>query len=224
MKKIMNKISGFVSGLVSALLCLILIGCSGSANFIDGDNQKRNEVAMIRIPLMVSFESGSATLSAEGIARLDMFMMGSNVSYGDELSMDFPLTREGALSGMNRQRMAFMSEHLKKNGLHLSPDVTPYGARPATNKARFLISRYVVTPPTCGDWSQPSTGNYGNASLPDLGCSNQANLGLMVANPRDLIIGTSNNMPDTESAAKAVHVFRAKPPTKLSKGSNISND
>lgn len=217
----MNNISGLVSALISALACLVLISCSGSANFADGDNQKRNEVQMIKIPFMITFDSGSSGLPDAEIARLDRFMMRSDVSYGDELSMDFPLNRDGGLSEMSRKRMTFMSGHLKKRGLHLSSEVTPYGMSPAADQARFLISRYVVTPPTCGDWSQPSTGNYGNASLPELGCSNQANLGLMVANPRDLIIGTTNDVPDTESAAKAVHVFRTKSPTKISKGSNI---
>jgi len=206
-----------ISGLISALACLVLVSCSGAANFADGDNQKRNEVKMIKIPFMITFDAGSSSLSGKSIARLDAFMMRSNVSYGDELSMDFPLNRDGELSEMGEKRMAFMSGHLKDRGLHLSSEVTPYGMNPGAEQARFLISRYVVTPPVCGAWSQPSTGNFGNASLSELGCTNQANLGLMVANPRDLIIGTTTGFPDTESSAKAVKTFRAKKPTKLSK-------
>lgn len=213
MKKIMNN----VSSLISALVCLLLVSCSGAANFADGDNHKRNEVQMVKIPLMVTFNAGNSQLSEESIARLDMFMMRSNVSYGDELSLDFPLNRDGSLSEMSQKRMAYISGLLKKRGLHLAPNVTPYGLSPGTDQARFLISRYLVTPPTCGDWSQPSSSNYGNASLPEFGCANQANLGLMVANPRDLISGEPNSTPDTESAAKAVLTFREKPPTKLSK-------
>ena len=208
-----------IPGLLSSLACLVLVGCSGAANFTDGDNQKRNQVQMIKIPFMMTFEASSANLSDEGIARLDNFMMRSNVSYGDELSLDFPLNRDGSLSDMNRKRLNFMAGHLKERGVRLSPDVTPYGMSPADNQARFLISRYVVTPPVCGDWSQPSTDNYANASLAELGCSNQANLGLMVANPRDLIIGVSNGVPDTENSAKAIHTYRTKKPTKLSKTS-----
>lgn len=211
MKKIMNC--------VSVLTCLVLASCSGAANFADGDNQKRNEVQMVKIPYMVTFDAESANLSGDSVARLDTFLMRSDVSYGDELSMDFPLNRDGDLSEISQKRMAFMSKHLKERGLHLSSEVTPYGMSPMANQARFLISRYVVTPPTCGNWSQPSTGNYGNAGLQEMGCANQANLGLMVANPRDLIVGAANGAPDTENSAKAVHTFRAKPQTKLSKNS-----
>ncbi len=215
MKKVMNYIS--------VMACLVLASCSGAANFADGDNQKRNEVQMVKIPLMVTFASDSATLSGESIANLDRFMMRSDVSYGDELSMDFPLNRDGSLSEMSQKRMAYMAEYLKGRGLHLSAEVTPYGMSPEADQARFLISRYVVTPPTCGNWSQPSTGNYGNASLPEIGCANQANLGLMVANPRDLITGATTGAIDTESAAKAVLTFRTKKPTKLSKNSKKSS-
>lgn len=214
MKKIVMK---RIANYLSALACLALASCSGAANFTDGDNQNRNEVQMIKIPFMVTFGVDSPSLSDESIARLDMFMMRSNVSYGDELSMDFSLNRDGGLSEMSRKRMAFMSGHLKERGLRLSAEVTPYGMMPPAGQARFLISRYVVTPPTCGDWSQPSTGNYGNASLQELGCANQASLGLMVANPRDLITGATTRAMDTESAARAVLTFRTRKPTKLSK-------
>lgn len=221
-KILMKKIMNYISGVASALACIVLVGCNGAANFAEGDNHLRNEVQMIKMPFMVTFKTGSADLSDEGAERLDIFMMKSNVSYSDELSMDFPLNRDGDLSVLNQKRLTFISSHLKKRGLRLSPEVTPYGMSPGSNEARFLISRYIVTPPVCGDWSIPSTDNDGNTSLSELGCSNQANLGLMVANPRDLITGDALGVPDTESAAKAIMVYRTKSPTKLSKNSKKS--
>jgi len=189
---------------VAGLTFLALAGCSGSAHFSDGDPQKRNEVTMVRIPFMLTFAADQADLSAEAIAQLDQFLMRSNVSYGDELSMDFPLERDGGLSPQNRKRMAYLAALLKERGLHLAAEVTPFGLSPGPDQARFLLSRYVVTPPQCGDWSQPSTDNYGNASLQNLGCASQAQLGLMVANPRDLVTGVSNDVPNAENAARAV--------------------
>ncbi len=205
MKMTVKNIVKSAAGLtLPAMAFLALAGCSGSAHFSDGDPQKRNEVAMVRIPFMLTFEADQAALSAAAIEQLDRFLVSSNVSYGDELSMDFPLERDGDLSPQNRERMAYLSDLLKKRGLHLAVAVTPFGLSPAENQARFLVSRYVVTPPQCGDWSEPSTGNYGNASLKDLGCASQAQLGLMIANPRDLVTGVSNNIPNAEQAAGAV--------------------
>jgi len=217
-KRIKNFISGHRSILVSILTpvmaSLILASCSGASNYVDSDSHKRNEVEMVKIPFTVTFEAASPNLSGGMIEELDIFMMKSNVSYGDELSMDFPLQRDGTLSEQNKDRLTSLSALFKKRGLRLSADVTPYGLSPRENQARLLISRYVVTPPRCGDWSQPSNKNYGNSSLVNLGCANQANLGLMVANPRDLIIGASNGSPDAEKSAKAVNTYRMKNPIK----------
>lgn len=204
----------------SALAFLTLAACSGSANYTDGDNQRRNEVTMVRIPYIMTFAADNVNLSNDSVEKLDIFMMKSNVSYGDELSMDFPLERDGNLSEVNQKRLASLKSLLKKRGLRLSSEVTPYGLSPRENQARFLISRYVVTPPRCGDWSQPSTDNYGNASMSNFGCASQATLGLMVANPRDLIIGANNSRPDAEKASKAIHTYRTKKPAKTSAGSS----
>ncbi|MCF8473056.1 MAG: CpaD family pilus assembly protein [Emcibacter sp.] len=205
-----------ILNLIPALACIILASCSGQANFADGDTQKRNEVKMIRIPFMITFDQKNASLSKNAIDQLDNFMMKVNISYGDEISLDLPLQRDGKLSEENVKRMTFLSNILKERGLHLSPEVTPYGMSPAEGQARLLISRYTVIPPTCGDWSIPSNDNYGNAATANFGCANQASLGLMVANPRDLITGENNTTPYTENAAKAIYTYKTKKPTSLS--------
>jgi len=213
-KTVIRKMKHSISNQISILLCLLLASCSGAAHFSDGDTQKRNEVEMVKIPFTVTFAAESTNLSGGMIEQLDMFMMKSNVSYGDELSMDFPLQRNGELSEQNKNRLGSLTKLLKTRGLHLSPEVTPYGLSPTENQARLLISRYVVTPPRCGDWSQPSPNNYGNAPLVNIGCANQAALGLMIANPRDLITGVANNVPDAEKSAGAVQTYRTKKPAK----------
>ncbi len=211
-KTVIKKIIHCISGLTF----LALAGCSNAANFTNGDVQTRNEVEMVRIPYMITFVTDDSKLSNESIEQLDIFMMKSNVSYGDEISIDLPLQRDGSLTEQNQKKMSYLAELFKKRGLRLSAEVTPYGLSPDQDQARLLISRYVVTPPRCGNWTA-SNDNFTNAATSGFGCSNQANLGLMVANPRDLIIGETNNVPDTESAAKAVHTYRIKKPTKLSK-------
>ena len=79
---------------------------------------------------------------------------------------------------------------------------------PNANTGRLLISKYVVTPPVCGDWRQPSYPNYNNAPMSNLGCASQANLGLMVANPRDLITGQQGGAPNAERAASAIEHYQ----------------
>lgn len=197
----LNKIKATLTGLG---IIFLMSACSGTSL----ENHKRNQVEMVRLPYMLTFSDGSNSLDDGQIQKLDHFLIRLDVSYGDELSLDFSFEENGDISPLNQTRMAYMSDLLKRRGLHLSPLLTPFGAEPAENKARLLISRYVVTPPQCGDWSQPIT-NYSNTPLKDFGCTTQAQLGLMIANPRDLIIGQSHDSPNTQRAIKPVNAYQS---------------
>lgn len=189
--------------------CIIMVsGCSnGLSNYTGVEPQNRNMVEMVRVPYNLNFNGNDVALSTTEIGRLNHFLKTSNITYGDEFSMDFPLELNGDLSELNENRLAYISNLLKDSGLYMSNTVTPYGMEPKNNSGRLLISRYVITLPECGDWRQPSYPNYENASLANLGCASQANLGLMVANPRDLITGNSGSS-NAERAAKAVETYQ----------------
>ena len=52
---------------------------------------------------------------------------------------------------------------------------------------RVSYLRYVAEPPQCGDWSTNLAYDPTNLPYPNLGCSQQRNLAVMVANPSDLL-------------------------------------
>jgi len=209
-KKTHNIFSNTGKFMLLVLAGLILNGCSNASQYKGHEAQKRNLVEMVRIPYVLSFDAEKAALSSDEVRALDIFLSRSSVGYGDELSMDFALERDGKITSLNEERLEHIREILMQRGLRLSYELTPYGRTPEQNTARLLVSRYVVTPPQCGDWSQPSTGNYQNALMRDHGCSTQAQLGLMIANPKDLITGVSSSQTDTEKAAKAIKTYRTK--------------
>ena len=66
-------------------------------------------------------------------------------------------------------------------------------SRPTTPKAprdppiRVSYLRYVAEPPQCGDWSTNLAYEPMNLPYPNFGCATQRNLGVMVANPADLL-------------------------------------
>ena len=194
------------------LSCIILTaGCaSDMANFNGVEPQNRNEVEMVRVPYSIHFGNDVPEISDAEITKLNHFLATSNVTYGDEFSIDFPLDRNGNLSEIDRKRQQYVSNLLKDSGLYLSKNVTPYGMEPSPNTGRLLISKYVVTPPECGDWTQNSYPNYENAPLNNLGCATRANLGRMVANPRDLVIGATGAAADSEQSARAVENYRTR--------------
>lgn len=57
----------------------------------------------------------------------------------------------------------------------------------ASPPIRVSYLRYVAEPPQCGDWSTNLAYEPTNLPYPNLGCSQQRNLAVMVANPADLL-------------------------------------
>ena len=155
----------------------------------------------------MNFADGEATLSNVEIARLNHFLATSNITYGNEFSMDFPLDRNGNLSEIDEKRLSYISNLLKDSGLYMSETVTPFGMEPKQNTGRLLVTKYVVTLPECG-WSQRAYPNYENAPTSNIGCATQANLGLMVASPKDLLTGQSGGMTNAERAAFAIERYQ----------------
>lgn len=69
-----------------------------------------------------------------------------------------------------------------------SISVEAYSAEGASDPPiRVSYLRYVAEPPQCGDWSTNLADEPMNLPYPNLGCANQRNLGVMIANPADLL-------------------------------------
>lgn len=207
MNKYLNKNTSKTVFISMACLMLTTACSGGLTNYTGVEQQNRNEVEMVRIPYSISFNADADTMDEAEIAKLNQFLMNANISYGDEFSMDFPLDREGNMSTLDNIRLMYISNLLKDSGLYLASSATPYGMEPSANTGRLLISKYIVTPPTCS-WSQSVNPNHENAPISNMGCASQANLGLMVANPRDLIIGAEGGSPNAERTARAINIYQ----------------
>jgi type IV pilus biogenesis protein CpaD/CtpE len=56
------------------------------------------------------------------------------------------------------------------------------------DSAEFRLDRHLVTLPRCPNWGSESQ-NWSNRPSSNFGCANTTNLGLMIANPADLVGG-----------------------------------
>jgi len=75
---------------------------------------------------------------------------------------------------------------------------------------QLLLTYATVVSPDCPDWRRSPVTSYSNTLQGNFKCSQEVNLGLMVADPRDLERGTDNMPPDTaERASKALQDYRA---------------
>ena len=75
-------------------------------------------------------------------------------------------------------------------------------------RVEIVLERYVVTPPACPDWSRRSGRDYTNQPHSNFGCATETNLGLMIADPRDLVRGRSLGSADGVHQAAGVARYR----------------
>ncbi|WP_020398024.1 CpaD family pilus assembly lipoprotein [Kordiimonas gwangyangensis] len=170
------------------------------ANPVSGEVVNRNAVTMVRLAHMIQAEDdGTDTPSAAVAANLHAFLASVDAGYGDIVMID---------SGASPARTAAIAKMIKARGLVYGGEA-PLGETPAIGDIALYVERYVVTTPNCGVWPNEPTNNTRNNASSYYGCANTANLGLMVADPRDLVAGR-NGGNSTGAAVAAIYSPKAK--------------
>ena len=164
----------------------------------------KNEVEVTNFSHSVNFADGSATLSDAEKAGLDNFVYSQGLGYGDQLVLDFA-------SGDTAwgEKMAAVNNFLKTRGFWVKY-ATQSGSNSDVNSAALVVNRYSVITPDCVALGEESfvPGELWNNKT--FGCVNAHNLGLMVANPQDLIEGQPDTLPATWSAVRAMQMYRSR--------------
>ena len=151
----------------------------------------------------VAAPGGSLPSSEAG--RLDGWFRSLQLGYGDSIYVDGLDAYEAKA---DVARIAGQYGMLVSNGA----PVTAGAIQPGT--VRVVVTRARASVPGCPNWSIPSQPNFDNASMSNLGCSVNANLAAMVANPEDLVHGREGSgVIDGEAAYKAVNSYRNAKPT-----------
>ena len=200
-----------------ALMSLGLSAClPAKSQWSENDTIKRNSVSLHHITYDLTFKADETGLTDAQAGELDRFLGRSLAGYGDEFAMDT------GSSDADASRREAIASYLRSQGLSVSTQPVVYGGAVGPNTVRLVLNRYVVTPPPCPDWRKPAGTDFNNQSSGNFGCATETNLGLMVANPRDLVAGRTIGPADGEQAAKAIENYRAgkvPEPTSVSTGS-----
>ncbi len=90
----------------------------------------------------------------------------------------------GAMYAVNEIRGMLRDQGFGESAI----SVEAYSAEGAADPPiRVSYLRYIAEPPQCGDWSTNLANEPANLPYPNLGCAQQRNLAVMVANPADLL-------------------------------------
>jgi pilus assembly protein CpaD len=104
-------------------------------------------------------------------------------------------------------------EHLKKllrsMGFAKVPVVFESSELLERDQIALDVAYAQVVSPRCPDWRTSPITTYSNTQQGGYGCASVTNLGLMVADPRDLERGSGRSAPDMDRNAKVLQDYRS---------------
>lgn len=176
---------------------IVLAGCKAGqeetrvAGWSLVDPTQRHPIIVTQKPTTISLRvaRGSSGLSPHQRAQIISFLeryRGAAVN-DSRLVIEAPSGSPNEIASM--QAVAEIRALMAQAGFDASSvnleGVQAGGDPQAPIRVSFL--RYVAEGPQCGHWPTDMGSTSGNAVYPNLGCSTQANLAAMVANPSDLV-------------------------------------
>lgn len=191
-----------------AALAIILGACAPSvqdAQWSGAESPKHNEVLFLHQSFAVHFEPGKEGLSPAEQKRLADFIADEDIGIYDDITLAAGGGGDAKSVALASRRQAAVAAYLRSLHLKSAPDAQ--SSAPA-DQVTLSIGRYVVMTPQCPDWRKPSEDDPSNTPSSNLGCATETNLGLMVADPRDLVVGKDIAPSDADHNDYAVQRYR----------------
>lgn len=159
--------------------------------------------------LSVGFEKERSSMSVAMVGDLKIFFaeyirLGRGaiqiVVYDDGSAVSVLQDRIDAIKALARDSGVFNNEMTQKFGRLNHSEVAP---------VELTFRAYAVEVPACGDWTRDNINSFDNSQMKDFGCSTNANLGRMVADPGDLLSRKRAAAPDSSSVVRVIGQHQA---------------
>lgn len=197
----------FIIGIVLGLVVMLVSGCAE----MRGDDwamvpdQRQPRASLTQYAHEVRFADGNDSLSLDERGRIAVFLERTKAGYGDR----FQIAGEADSSSLAGRRKEIVAAYLDNLGFRPRPIGGDFGiGRTPKNTVRVILRRYVVTLPGCPDWTSKPGDNSQNRPGSNWSCATATNLGLMVADPADLVAGRRMGAADGEFSALSIDRYR----------------
>lgn len=195
---------------IAAALLALAGGAAGCANepgapatYTPEDNRVGVERTLYRHT--VDFPAGAQQPNASERAALERFLAQS----GADRNATVLVTAADAENGLGERRRQVVVRLLRAQGFNPRRTDPLLDAHQAPGSDVLVrIARYHVVLPDCPDHSRTMVSDYRNLGSSNFGCATHTNLGLMVANPRDLLRGREMGPVSGERTARPVRLYR----------------
>ncbi len=187
-------------------LAAVVAGCAQTvADWTPAATPNELQVKWVTHEHSIAFAGQANLLTNQEARSLDRFLSDIDLRPSDRLFVDV-----GPQSGevVADSRIGVINDQLR----HFVPNARALaitGEKGSAGNIRLIVGRYVVLPPNCPNLSRPSSSNPGNFNDSNFGCSTQRNLGLMLADPGDLLRGRALGAADGEALSGSIRAYRA---------------
>ena len=190
---------------VALSLGLALSACGDTPNNASLYSVKQPVVA--RDNYTIDLASGAAGLSVPEQQRLVEWFDTLRLRYGDRVALDGAVGSDPAA----RDDVAAIAA---RYGLLLAEGAPITAGQINPGSVRVVVTRSRAYVQGCPDWSDQLASNLGNNTTDDYGCSVNANLAAMIADPEHLLHGAEGSGETVVmSSTKAIQTYRAQEPT-----------
>lgn len=197
----------------SSIACLVLLsGCVSNWDMQGHDPKDyyaehpiKNQLETRNISARVHFNSKEQRLSGDEIDKLRADLHGISPMAAESI-----VVQAMPLDMKNEARKQSMTKLLRSMG-YTKPKIkfiqSPLLGR---DTMEVDITYMTVVLPDCPDWRMSPVTTYSNTHQGNFKCAHETNLGLMVADPHDLVRGTGEAVtPDSERSSIVLQQYRS---------------
>ncbi len=187
---------------LQGLAAALLLGTTACASqYTETEAPKSLTLDNVSRRIDVRFAPGSSHLLAADAARLRGLAASGAIDASDPVTV-------AAAGGPGLAEARFETIAAVLLPYRIVPGARMLGSV-AGNRAIIETGRYLVSLPSCPNWSKSPPIDFANAHASNFGCTTAVNLGMMVASPGDLVEGRPLGLADAIPAAAAVQRFQA---------------
>jgi pilus assembly protein CpaD len=194
----------------TTLLLPLLLAAAGCTGDYVPDYRELYPVRVQLQPtaLPVAFPPGRAELAPEEAARLDTFL--AQYRHHGTGPVVVTANPSGAGDTLARVRAEVVKQRTIADGV--PPAAIETQLRESATRLGEVIVSYeqaTVALPECGDWSKTTAIDSTNTASANFGCSTQRYIGLMTADPADLVRPRAAEPHDSQRTVDVIQKYRA---------------
>lgn len=201
--------SSWAGRMGAGLFCAVVLGACGHIpdfkdyTAYDPVTAHEPRVQPVSITHTVSFSGQGVTLDRVAGGDIDAFLVRQQVGQGDVMEVAIPVGGGEIARGRAERVLAYLNLKRLRAGMVINDD-----PKMPDDAVRLIVHRYQVTLPGCPDWTDKGGITHANQVHSNWSCANAVNLGLMVANPGDLVRGRNAGHGDGAAQVLGIQRYR----------------